>query len=287
MNYMKYIEKYNLNFQVYIDGGSNAPIFKTMDLEEEVGKLTDFIDTILTVKKTQLINNKYYYYISYKGEILGWVEDKNMFRIFQVQNNEVRLEEEVNLNNKLNSIFKIDEELLQENKMKILKSNFLVEKDGKIFTSLHLKDKLIGFSPIENAYFFIPMKQEFKFTKDRVTLYKDSKLKKPTISELNHENKLYLMLGSFENTNTARVLYKGKRYWVEIGNTDVNKLDKEPLTTSEIVIDALLHQLNDKLEKQLEFSAKKISKLETENKSFKIREDEYKEHFSKIKGLLK
>src|SRR5699024_2413444 len=97
------------------------------------------------------------------------------------------------------------------NRVKIFISDFYAIYKNEVYCALILKDELLGFVNIRNTSFFINFKKDFKFTTDKVILFKDSKLEKVLTENFHHKDETYIALGGFEKFEGVRVIVDGKR----------------------------------------------------------------------------
>src|SRR5699024_10110800 len=134
--------------------------------------------------------------------------------------------------------------------------------------------------------FFTHCRDDLKFTENEVNLYKNSKLETSVRENFNHSNNIYTDLGWVEDFEGMRVIIDGKRYWIDMKNTDIKAENKKVENTFETVIDTLLYQLNDKLEKQAEFYQSKIKRLEQDLEERKEKEKQISQRVKSIKELF-
>src|SRR5699024_9588526 len=133
--------------------------------------------------------------------------------------------------------------------------------------------------------FFINYKKNFEFVPEEVSLYKDSKLEKAIIENFDHNKKIYSSLGGFEKFNGVRVIVNGKRYWTDINDTSI--ILEKPVVESldEVIIDALIYQLQEKVKQQNEYYSSQILKLNDNIKELKNREIETRKIINKLKEI--
>src|SRR5699024_5582406 len=242
LTYMDWIERYNLNFQLHINETENNPVFKQVDLKEKIDDLAKYNKVIVDVVSTRKINEKYYYKIKYEGNLIGWCCPSEESVIYlKTKKQEVKLLEEKNIENDLNKFIGIDTTKFKENADKIFFSDFYALFNNNVYCAVILKDELLGFVTIDDISFFTHCRKDFKFTENEVNLYKNSKLEKLVIENFNHSNNTYTALGWFENFEGVRVIIDGKRYWVDMKNTDIKSEDKRVENAFETVIDTLLY----------------------------------------------
>lgn len=287
LTYMDWIERYNLNFQLHINETEENPVFKQVDLKEKIDDLTKYNKVIVDVMSTRRINKKYYYKIKYEGNLIGWCcpSEKSVIYL-KTKKQEVKLLEEENIENDLSELIGIDTTKFKENSDKIFFSDFYALFNNNVYCAVILKDELLGFVPIDDISFFTHCRDDFKFTENEVNLYKNSKLEKLVIENFNHSNNTYTALGWFEDFEGMRVIIDGKRYWIDMKNTDIKAENKKVENTFETVIDTLLYQLNDKLEKQAEFYQSKIKRLEQDLEERKEKEKQISQRVKSIKELF-
>lgn len=287
LTYMDWIEKYNLNFQLHIKETEDSDIFDQLNSDNVTGNISKYNDTIVDVLSVSKVNEKYYYKVSYKNKLIGWFSpNSHSVEYFRTKKQEVKLLQDEAINNELNEVLKIDTDELRENWIKIFISDFYAVFNEKIYCGILLKDKLLGFVELSKVSFFVSYRNEFNFTGKSVNLYKDSKLEKITVESFNHNDKLYKSLGGFESFDGIRVMIDGQRYWVDQKGTNINIDYTRIENLNDIVIDTLMHQLNDKIEKQNEFYSAHINKLKERNHELVQREKNIKQKLKKFKEIL-
>src|SRR5699024_8361148 len=120
MNYMDWVEKYNLNFQLHIKNSDDSKIYKQKNLGEEVGTLSQLENVILDVVASSKINNTYYFKTTYKNELIGWLKPTDLsIKYFKTKKTEIKLNQDFESDNKLNQILEINTEKLKENAINI------------------------------------------------------------------------------------------------------------------------------------------------------------------------
>lgn len=283
MNYMDWVEKYNLNFQLHIKNSDNSKIYKQKNLEEEVGTLSQLENVILDVVASSKINNAYYFKTTYKNELIGWLKPTDLsIKYFKTKKTEIKLNQDFEADNKLNQILEINTEKLKENAIKIFFSDSYTVIGDSVYCSVLLKDELLGFVKIEQTSFYINFNEEFKFINEKVSLYKDSKMEKPMVENLEHGSETFKSLGKFEDYDGVRVVVNGKRYWANINDTNLNIEIGSIQDKEEVIIDALFNQLQEKLDYQNKFYKQKINNL---NENLNIMKEKDKENKLKQKQL--
>lgn len=287
LTYMDWIEKYNLNFQLHIKEKENSDIFDQLNSDKVVDNISTYNDTIVDVLSVSKVNEKYYYKIKYKNKLIGWFSPSSQsIKYFKTKKQEVKLLKDDNIDNELNGMLGIDTNELKENWIKIFISDFYAIFNESIYCGILLKDKLLGFIEISDVSYFINYRNEFNFINNNINLYKDSKLEKITIENFNHSDKIYNSLGGFEGFEGVRVIIDGKRYWVDQKNTDISIDYSRIENLDDIVVDTLLYQLKDKIEKQNEFYTKRINQLKEKNNELVEREKNIKQSIKKVKEIL-
>ncbi|CDZ99656.1 hypothetical protein BN1048_00586 [Jeotgalicoccus saudimassiliensis] len=287
LSYMDWIEKYNLNFQLHITQLEDSPIYKQIDLKEITENLSTFNNTVVDVISTAKINEKYYFKFKYKDNLIGWCSPKNdTIAYIKNKKQETKIVNDENIENDLNKLLEIDTQKLKENWFKIFISDFYAIFNNEIYCSIMLKDELLGFINLKDISFFINYKKDFEFIADEVNLYKDSKLEKTVIENFEHDSKLYSSLGGFEKFNGVRVIINGKRYWTDINNTNISIEKSVVETLDEVIIDALIYQLQEKVKTQNEFYSNQIIKLRDNIKELKEQEKKTKQNIKKLKEIL-
>lgn len=287
LSYMDWIEKYNLNFQLHIKQLEDSPIYKQIDLKEITENLSTFNNTVVDVISTARINEKYYFKFKYKDNLIGWCSPKkDTISYINNKKQEIKIVTAENIDNELNEILEIDTQKLKDNWFKIFISDFYAIHNNKIYCSIILKDELLGFINLKDISFFINYKKDFEFIADEVNLYKDSKLEKTVIENFEHDSKLYSSLGGFEKFNGVRVIINGKRYWTDINNTNISIEKSVVETLDEVIIDALIYQLQEKVKTQNEFYSNQIIKLRDNIKELKEQEKKTKQNIKKLKEIL-
>src|SRR5699024_1907373 len=124
MNYMYWIEKYNLNFQIHIKNSDDSKIYKQKNLDEVIGTLNQVEDVILDVVATSEINKNYYFKTTHRNELVGWLKPtKESIKYFNTKKNEVKLYSNFQADNELNQLLDIDINRLKENSIKIFFSD--------------------------------------------------------------------------------------------------------------------------------------------------------------------
>ena len=287
LSYMDWIEKYNLNFQLHIKETESSHIYNQIDLKEITEDLLTFNNTIVDVVSTSKINDIYYYKIKYKDNLIGWCSPKEQ-TVAYIKNRkqEIKIISADSIDNELNEMLEIDTQKLKDNSFKIFLNDFYAIHNNKIYCSIMLKDELLGFININDISFFINYKKDFNFINDNVNLYKDSKLEKIVIENFDHNNELYNSLGGFEKFNGIRVIINGKRYWTNIDDTNM-KLEEPVIETLEdVIVDTLMSQLQEKINRQNEFYTDKIVKLKESIKELKDQEKKTKQNIKKLKEIL-
>lgn len=287
LSYIDWIEKYNLNFQLHIKEEKESDIYSQIDLEEVTENLMTFNNTIVDVVSTSKVNNKYYYKIKYKNNLIGWCSpESNTVAYVKHPKQEIKIKNNNNIDNELNKTLEIQTDKLKENWFKIFFSDFYAIYNNKIYCAIILKDDLLGFILLDDISFFTNYRNEFTFTSEKINLFKDSKMEKIIIEDFEHKNNIYNSLGVFENFDGVRVVVDGKRYWVNINNTNLNIEHSRIETIEEIIIDALMYQLKDKVKMQNEFYSTKISNLRDRISELEEKEKQTKKNIKKLKEIL-
>lgn len=287
LSYMDWIEKYNLNFQLHIKETEGSHIYSQIDLKEITEDLLTFNNTVVDVISTAKINDIFYFKIKYKDNLIGWCSPKNdTIAYIKNKKQETKIVNDENIENDLNKLLEIDTQKLKENWFKIFISDFYAIYNNEIYCSIMLKDELLGFINLKDISFFINYKKDFEFIAGEVNLYKDSKLEKTVIENFEHDSKLYSSLGGFEKFNGVRVIINGKRYWTDINNTNISIEKSVVETLDEVIIDALIYQLQEKVKTQNEFYSDQIIKLRDNIKELKEQEKKTKQNIKKLKEIL-
>ena len=283
---MDWIEKYNLNFQLHIKE-EDSNIYDQLNSDKVIGDMSTHNGTIVDVVSVSKINGSFYYKIKYKNQLIGWFNPKaDSIKYFKTKKQEIKLLEKSKIDNELNNSLEIDTIELKENWMKIFTSDFCAIFNEKIYCGVLLKDKLLGFIEINDISHFINYRNDFNFINDNINLYKDSKLEKSSIENFSHSEKKYTALGGFEGFDGIRVIINGKRYWIDQRNTNINVNYPRITNIDDIIIDTLLYQLNDKVEKQNEFYSARINKLKEKNAELIQREKDVKQSIKQFRELL-
>lgn len=287
LSYIDWIEKYNLNFQLHIKETEDSNIYNQIDLKEVTEKLLTFNNTIVDVISTSKINDQLYYKIKYKNNLIGWCSpQENTVAYIKTKKNEIKILSRENIDNELNELLEIDTQKLKDNWIKIFISDFYAIYNNKVYCSIMLKDELLGFINLKDISFFINYKKDFEFITSEVKLYKDSKLEKVSIENFEHKNKIYSSLGSFEKFNGVRVVVNEKRYWTDINSTNISLEKSVVESLDEVIIDALIYQLQEKVKNQNEFYSDQILKLKDSIKDLKEKEEQTKNNIKKLKEIL-
>jgi len=283
---MDWIEKYDLNFQLHIKE-EDGEIFDQLNSDEVIDNILDYNDTIVDVASVSKVNDEYYYKIKYKSKLIGWFKPGPMsIKYLRTKKQEVKLLNEHAVDNELNRALQIDTEELTENWVKIFTSDFYAVFNEKLYCGILLKSKLLGFVQITDASFFVNFRKELSFTDGNVNLYKDSKLEKVIIENFDHGNKTFRSLGGFEGFDGVRVIVDGKRYWTSQKNTDLSIDPPRIENLNDLVIDVILYQMKDKLEKQHEFYTARIDSLKEKNREMVQREKHLKQSLKKFREIL-
>lgn len=287
LSYMDWIEKYNLNFQLHIKENEHGHVYKQIDLKEIIEDLQTFNNTVVDVVSTAKINSQFYFKIQYKNNLIGWCSPReNTIAYIKNRKQEIKIVSEDKINNNLNEILDIDTQKLKDNWFKIFTSDFYAIHNNKIYSAIMLKDELLGFININDISFFINYKNDFNFVSENVNLYKDSKLEKIDKEEFEHNNEVYSSLGGFDKFNGVRIIIENKRYWTDINKTNLS-IEKPVIETiDEVIMDALVYQLQDKIQKQNEFYNNKINRLEVEIKKLREKEEQTKQNIRKLNEVL-
>lgn len=287
LSYIDWIEKYNLNFQLHIKETEDSNIYNQIDLKEVTEKLLTFNNTIVDVISTSKINDQLYYKIKYKNNLIGWCSpQENTVAYIKTKKNEIKILSRESIDNELNELLEIDTQKLKDNWIKIFISDFYAIYNNKVYCSIMLKDELLGFINLKDISFFINYKKDFEFITSEVKLYKDSKLEKVSIENFEHKNKIYSSLGSFEKFNGVRVVVNEKRYWTDINSTNISLEKSVVESLDEVIIDALIYQLQEKVKNQNEFYSDQILKLKDSIKDLKEKEEQTKNNIKKLKEIL-
>lgn len=287
LTYMDWIEKYNLNFQLHIKEKDDGDIFDQLNSDKVTGNILKYNDAIVDVQSVSKVNDKYYYKITYKDKLIGWFSPSPLsIKYLRTKKQEVKLLNNNAADNELNTMLEIDTEELRENWFKIFTSDFYAIWNDKFYCGILLKDKLLGFVEVNNTSFFVNFRKEFSFTDANINLYKDSKLEKITIENFDHDNKIYSSLGGFEGFDGVRVIIDEKRYWTDQNKTDISTDFPRIENLEELVVDVLLYQLNDKLEKQNEFFTSRINSLKEKNKEMAQQEKRIKQGLKEFREIL-
>lgn len=287
LSYMDWIEKYNLNFQLHIKETERSPIYSQINLKEITEDLLTFNDTVVDVISTSKINNDFYFKIKYKDNTIGWCCPKQeTITYIKNKKKETKIFSEEAIDNELNEVLGIDTQKLKENCIKIFISDFYAIYKNEVYCAIILKDELLGFVNITNISFFMNFTEDFKFIADKVVLFKDSKLEKSAIENFQHEGETYTALGSFEKFDGVRVIVDGKRYWTDINSTDINGEEAAIQTMDEIIIDALIYQMQQKIKKQNEYYSSQIISLKDTIKELKEQEKQTKQNIKKLTEIL-
>lgn len=287
LSYIDWIEKYNLNFELHIKETEDSNIYNQIDLKEVTEKLLTFNNTIVDVISTSKINDQLYYKIKYKNNLIGWCcPTENTIAYVKNRKQEIKILSADNIDNELNEMLEIDTQKLKDNWVKIFISDFYAIHNQQIYCAIILKEELLGFININDISFFVNFKKDFSFISEKVSLYKDSKLEKPIKENFEHNNEIYSSLGSFEKFNGVRVVIDDKRYWTDINNTNLSVEKSVVETLDEVIIDALIYQMQDKIKKQNEFYSNQISGLREEIKELKEQEKQRKQNIKKLKEIL-
>jgi len=287
MDYMYWIEKFNLNFQIHIKNSDDSKIFKQRNLEEEVGTLDQVEDVILDVVATSKINNEYYFKTTYRNELIGWLKPtEDSVKYFNSKKTEVKLKSNFKADNELNTLLEIETNRLKENAVKIFFSDSYVIHNNSIYCSVLLKDELLGFVEIDQISFYNNFNEDFKFTKESITLFKDSKMEKPIIENFDHKNESFKSLGKFDRFDGARVIVNGKRYWADIKDTDLNPEIDTIQDKEEVILDTLFNQLIEKIDYQNKFYKQKVNQLNDKINTLEQKVEDSKLKRKQLRELL-
>src|SRR5699024_7772237 len=124
-------------------------------------------------------NENYYYKFKYKDTLIGWCSPKTETVLYiKNKKQEIKIINDDNIENELNTILDIDTQKIKDNWFKIFLSDYYAIFNNEIYCSIMLKDELLGFINLKDTSFFINYKKDFEFTSEEVSLYKDSKLEK-------------------------------------------------------------------------------------------------------------
>lgn len=287
LDYMSWIENYNLNFQLHLLENTDSNIYKKIDLTEVTGNLSKFNNTIVDVFATSMINNEYHFKIKYKDNPIGWCSpDSDSIFYIKSKRREVKISNVESINNELNEILKVDTRSLSNEWFKIFISDFFAIYKDQVYCGILLKDELQGFINVNDVNYFKNLRSDFRFNDNNISLYKDSKLEKPVIEHFEHKDKMFKSLGGFENSESIRVIIDGTRYWTNIKKTNLSLENEVIITPEERVIDALLYQQREKIKLQKEFYDNKIEKMKNQIEDLKVRENNLKQKIKNIREVL-
>lgn len=286
MQYMEWIEKYNLNFHLYISESESVNIYKESNLKQIAGDLKELNGGFVDVIATKKLNLEYIFKVSYEGKTIGWCSPRESVKVFKTKTHEIKLFEDVVLSEEVNSKLGIDIHTLNENKMKILKAGFYSVIDDKVYMGITLKETLIGFVELKHIKFFTNTVINTNVITESIRLYNDSKLSKELDTLKKEETSEVLLLGGFEDDSAVRIRVKGKRYWINSSDLEHKISHNRVNTLNDVVMDSLLFQLNNKLNKVSEFYIAKLNRLEQENKKILDRETKINKNLAAIKDLL-
>lgn len=242
------IEKSNINIYNSID--EDLIINQTNNLQFQMLELVEIVDS----------NQRNTYKIKLPNGKNGFITPKTSVLIIPKKNRQVRIANEVNFYNEINSFLDIDKENFDENKHKVVFSGQYAVFNGEIYECLTYIDEIIGFLKPSEIHVMHRTSQSFKLLNDS-TIYRDSLMTKP-VSTLRSNDKILKSQYVIIEEQKVRFKDNGKIYWLDMNATDLipNVVDLKHINIDELIIDSMLYQYAHKVENYHTYYQKILSK---------------------------
>lgn len=271
--------------QLFLLLNEESHIYKDDMLTQVYDSAIKYSGTVVNSVETKLINGVPYHYIMANGRMLGWIKLEESIQVFR--NKPVYLKRFSSEPSELERLdIKGGYEISDERKVYIGRSHLY--HDGKLFTSLFIRDKFYGFLPMESYDLGEEISIESEFA-DADEIFLNSGLS----SKYAIEDPVVKVTLLFRELNLARIRADRKTLWTPISNL------REVPEKKEISFEQNMERSrqNDyylsfkeekkKLDKVMQALEQEMKKVErTEEKSRKL-EDSHNELESRISELEK
>lgn len=268
-DYKYWIERYKLQFHMYVYEQEKINIFRDINLTEVVSNSDELKGVFVDVKMVKKFFNHYYYFISYNGNDIGWVRRIHSPIVFQKKKDTIKILSIEDESKFINSNFNFTEDLISQNADKILHSRYFMIFDEYLYYSLELKDEILGFLSKDNVELFDRVHLEITSIKEKTKLFKESQLINEHSKFEKNKYTVKIVNGIFLNANLARITLDNEKFWVKYSDIVCDYSQNSKCSVDDVIIDSLLFQTQDKLQFSYKKFAMKISELETEIKSLK------------------
>lgn len=284
------------HYEIIINEKNDKIIYASSKLNENIGKIRDYLYKKVKVADTKIVKDKYYYLILSEDNVIGWVNLSDSIVLLNKRDEPVKFKDS-EMKNFLNmeALDNIAEEI---DVRKVYMSKYYAIVNDEIYEAVFEKKRIVG------VFSRLKLDHSVKINKtiDVTTVqnyYKDSSCN--ILVEKTPNAKKMKAIDCFVNQGVVRLANKTSRYWVKseelnnINMKDYNYLNSD-ITTSNIKINHILTYYDEnnlkaqKVIEKLVSENKKLLKIvkDVEEKStsnyLNVQSDVYRTRYEKLKN---
>lgn len=214
---------------------------------------------LAAVEEIVNLGTDFLYKVNYSNKIKGYIHTNDCLLFLPKEREQIRFKDDVQYLNNLNRNFDLKSDKFGEAKYKICYSKSRVLYENEIFESIYFGDIFIGFFKTADLYKLTKLARNFKIVEES-TLYKDSFLSREALITKPTKTTFKSTM-VIKELDLVRFKLNGKNLWMDLKHTDLIQDGTYPhiLTPSDTLIQSIVFQYKDKLEKSHEYYYKLLT----------------------------
>ncbi|CAM2895695.1 hypothetical protein [Salinicoccus roseus] len=257
---IKMFNKYTSHLNLLVAEKHDLPIFMDKKKNLLAGRTTHMNYKVVAIEEISEINDELYFQINYKNNVKGYFVPETSIILIPKEREQVKLVKDVGFDNSINTHLGIEDEEFEVKKSKILYSNYYAIYEGEVHEGLALQNMLVGFFPSKQIHPLKKIAKDFKVV-EATSYYSDSGFINK-IGEIEPSEQLFRSQYVIPDEKKLRFKNGKKSYWIAEEPTDVkydfnNFRSTDP---SEVLIESILYQYDDKLENYHSYYLKVLNK---------------------------